>query len=43
VRARLVQDGYRVLVFHHARTDWVGHLRAHPEVFGPGRNQGGEQ
>lgn len=35
VRARLVADGYQVLVFHHARTDWMSVLRSHPAVFGP--------
>ena len=34
VRARLTTDGYQVLVFHHARTDWLALLRKHPEVFG---------
>ena len=34
VRSRLVTDGYAVLVFHHARTDWVSLLRQHPQVFG---------
>jgi len=36
VRARLAADGYGVLVFHHARTDWLALLRQHPNVFGNG-------
>jgi ATP-dependent helicase YprA (DUF1998 family) len=36
VRARLAGDGYQVLVFHHARTDWVALLRQHPGIFGTG-------
>jgi hypothetical protein len=36
VRARLVADGYGVLAFHHARTDWLALLRQHPKVFGNG-------
>jgi hypothetical protein len=40
VRARLTADGYQVMVFHHARTDWMGLLRAHPTVFGTGQAQG---
>jgi hypothetical protein len=35
VRAKLVGDGYGVLVFHHQRTDWLAVIRAHPAIFGP--------
>ena len=34
VRARLGADGYRVLVFHHATTDWAALVRSEPAVFG---------
>ncbi|MEN9640862.1 MAG: hypothetical protein RIR77_51 [Planctomycetota bacterium] len=35
VRAKLVGDGYGVLVFHHQQTDWLAVIRAHPAIFGP--------
>jgi ATP-dependent helicase YprA (DUF1998 family) len=34
VRARLEADGYRVLVFHHVKTDWPALVRSEPAVFG---------
>jgi hypothetical protein len=41
IRAKLASDGYRVLVFHHAMTDWIATMRQHPEVFGKGGSDGG--
>ena len=35
-RARLVADGYKVLVFHHQRTVWTELIGQHPEIFGVG-------
>ncbi|MFM1816406.1 MAG: hypothetical protein RLZ98_3101 [Pseudomonadota bacterium] len=40
VRARLIDDGYRVIVFHHATTDWMALIRQTPGVFGPGSSTG---
>lgn len=42
VRARLTEDGYRVLVFHHATTDWLALVRQCPEIFGRGAATGGD-
>jgi ATP-dependent helicase YprA (DUF1998 family) len=34
IRESLERDGYKVLVFHHQKTDWHALVRAHPAVFG---------
>jgi very-short-patch-repair endonuclease len=34
IRESLERDGYKVLVFHHQKTDWHALIRAHPAVFG---------
>ena len=39
-RARLVADGYKVLVFHHQRTVWTELIGQHPEIFGVGDSSG---